>query len=321
MKLIGMGVFYMEKENSFVEHFLLTLQSEGLKEASVKRYRYDLYAFLRYLEKHYYVPVAGNEIKDITDEQVQAYMNSISDTSESNIRRVVRVLNRLLSFYPLSDERKVIELPVRSERILKDSDFARDWDVRKLVKSMKSNKWVNDHQATARFYIGERNLSIVLLMIEHGLTVGEIERITMNDINFGQDTIQVFSPRGKSRIIQLDKEHKKLIYNYYSSIPLGVRPYLKSPHSLFVAFLPTNNSFVWDYNKDEPKGLSRRSIQYVLSHEAEIAGVIISARTLRNRYILNQFLKGKDWKEIAGLLGYTNTRALWPYQEYVKSQT
>jgi site-specific recombinase XerD len=264
------------------------------------------------------MPIDTNEIKEITSEQVKAYIQSISDKSESTIRRIIRVLNRLLSFYPSHTERAKIELSVKTERILKESDFAKEREIKKLIKSMQSTQGLNDHQAIARFYIGDRNLSIVLLMIDYGLSLGEIERISMNDINFTYNTIRVSSAHGHERTIQIENELKKMMYKYYLSIPEGVRPYLKSSHAFFVAFLPTNNSFMWEYSNDRPKRLTGRSIRYMLHHEAELAGVTLSARTIRNRFILNKLLEGRDLERLTQQLGYTNTRTLRPYVEYVK---
>lgn len=139
----------------------------------------------------------------------------------------------------------------------------------------------------------DRNIAILNLLIDYGLSLQELTALTMHHVHFETNTLSIPATAGVERTITLAKEDKKQLYNYYKSIPEPVRPKYHSDDSLFVAFDFNRGTYRWVYENDAPKALTEIAIQKMIRLEVARANLRkgISGQHFRNTYILNLIKK------------------------------
>ncbi len=102
----------------------------------------------------------------------------------------------------------------------------------------------------------DRNIAILNLLIDYGLSLQELTALTMHHVHFETNTLSIPATAGVERTITLTHEDKKQLYTYYKSIPEPVRPKYHSNDPLFVAFDFNRGTYRWVYENDAPKGLT-----------------------------------------------------------------
>lgn len=313
---------------TYIQTYLEFLQNDGKTLSTIEQYRSNLRKFHSWIT--YYKKDGQIELNNISKSDFQDYFDFLHSKkySDATIRKIATVLNNMLKYHKLPNHINLNKLasaePLRN---LVEDDFISKEQFRRLRGSLEAREGFNNgihsiSNLSARDYLIERNLSIILLIRSHGLTPSQISAINMSDINFVQRELRIKTLPGI--VLSLDKYEAKYIYEYYKSIPTNVRPLLHSDNPLFVAFNNTSMTFQFDYDNGKPKRLTERGIREMIKNEVIRAGLSnISSTHLRNSCILDHLSKGTPDDEIARLFGLSPSPSqlhysLKRYKTYLK---
>jgi site-specific recombinase XerD len=306
----------------FAQQFVAHLQENGRKASTVAMYRHDLLKFFEWLSK-YKTGIDGEIWGDLTREDYERYFTYLKEknSSEANLKRVASHLNGLIKYYRLSNRIGTLKGTETKQRALTAEDFITEEDAAALIASIQSDKGLTDTQLTIYPYLRYRNLSMVILMTEYGLTIDEVVSINIQDINFAQNTLMVANDKN-SRLIELDPEDKKIIYKYVMDIPELNRPRDYSDDPLFISFHAKKLVYWYNYNIGKPKRISLKSIQRMIEKDVKRAGLDHNVRPthFRNSCILKKIKEGWSNDNLISYFGLTSRHALYRYKRYLKNQ-
>lgn len=196
---------------------------------------------------------------------------------------------------------------------LQTSDFISIKEMNTLLQSMQ-----RPIQSSARDTLIHRNMAIVQLIRYKGLRPKEISSINMHMVNLAQ-SIMEFEVDDQQIIYQLSGKPIQYIREYYQSIDPQIRPKWKSDEPLFVSFNNRSKDYQYDYENNQPKRLSARSIQEMIKDEVQLAGLRkISAKHLRNSCILDHLLSGQRDEDIQRYFHLTHPFSLRRYKQYLQ---
>lgn len=294
--------------------FLKETKSPG----SARRYRYDLEAFWRWV-----VAQKGEcddkTLRSLPRSVYKQYLSYHTEKGASNasLRRITAALNGWLTYLSQAP----LPPPPGRQRDLTDDDFVTEEEMRQLVATMKSpaNRTQDEIEVWRR--LRDRNLAIVMLLYEHGLTVSEVANLSMKDINLTQGILTIHNAKGVSRTIQLTSEQRMQLIATYNAIPKRIRPYLYTDDPIFVAFSYGRKEYRLDYitSFGTPWRLSAEAIKKMIKLEVRRAGLRpISATHMRNTRILEHLKAGKSDDEVLKYFGLSNWRALIRYKKYLQ---
>ncbi|MBF7150008.1 tyrosine-type recombinase/integrase [Bacillus toyonensis] len=304
-----------------VQHFSLFLLDKGRKSSTIKRYVYDIEDFGQWLQESKRLPL-HNIWTTLNTEDYEEYFNVLKkqrNYSDKTIHRVYIVLSRLYQYLALPNPIEDMNLVVQPNRALRDEDFISKTEEKRLKYILTSLEGLTEKQRSVRPILMDRNIAVVHLLINNGLSLQELVGLQMKNVHFENNTISVPGIVGIERTIVLTEDDKKILFNYYKTIPEPVRPNYHSNDPLFVAFDFTRKTYHWSYDNDAPKALTEIAVQKMIRLEVERAKVRkgISAQHLRNTFILrlikNEVLEGEIIKQV----GFRSKLSLKRYYDYI----
>lgn len=306
----------------FVKQFSLYLRDNGRKESTIKMYEHDLKQFFLWLQE--YKPGFDGEIwGDLTRYDYNQYFDSLKkkNLSDANLRRVASHLNGLLRYYRLSDRVGTLKGTDSKQRALTDLDFISSEDAALLLSSIPTKKGLTDTQLQIYPYISKRNLGMVTLMINYGLTIEEVVKLTAKDFNFGQNTLTIETSKNK-RTILLEIDDKKLLYDYLKDIPDLFRPKDYTDDPFFISFRTKKLSYWFDYSMNRSKGMSLIGAKQMVEKEIKRAGLRngISSTHFRNSCILQKIKSGWGNQMLIEYFGLSSRHALYRYKKYLNQR-
>lgn len=260
--------------------FLESLIKRGRKASTISRYAYDLEDFFSWIsrEKQNH---SFQTFQHVTTKDLEKYMTFLTDKkqySPQTMQRILIVLNQLYKYFikkKVLHVNPVSNLPYKTGQLkeITNDDFITDDEAKKLYETVRSLDGLTDNQKKARSKLIARNESIFILLIEYGLTLQELTNITMNDIHFEWNTVDVGIEEQTRRTITIHPSHKKVLYDYYQMIPKPVRPRYRSSDPFFVAFDFQRDTYRWVYATNSPKKLTKIAIQKMIREESKRAGL------------------------------------------------
>jgi len=303
-----------------VQHFLVHLQESGKKHSTISMYKHDLNAFFRWLNQQH--PHITPETLPEGREYYEEYFTYLKEKnlSEANLRRVASHLNGLLRFYDLIDQIGSLKATTKKQRELTDNDFISKNDAHLLLDSVISHKNLTDTQLKIHEHIAPRNQSILILMLHYGLTINEIVSLNIKDINFSQNALTITTNKGK-RVLDISRDDKKIIYNYFSAIPSLFKPKDYTDDPLFLSFHPQKMVYWYDYNLNKPRRISLIGVKRMIEKEVQRSGIQAKVRStqFRNSCIIKKLLEGYSNEQIIYYFGLSSRHALYRYKRYLKS--
>lgn len=306
-----------EKTAKDFSKFLL---EKGRKPSTIKRYLYDVAQFLSWLENN-----NRNIDEDIWQklhkENFQSFflfLKEERDYSDKTIHRIYNALNRLYEALDLPSPLESVVQIDQPDRELRDKDFISPEEEARLKQVITSLSGLTEKQLSTRPMLLERNLSIILLLLDYGLSLQELVSLQMKHVHFENNTISIPEDSKINRTIHLNERDKLHLYTYYNAIPKPVRPKYHSNDPLFVAFDFFRKTFHWSYDDEAPKSLTEVSIQKMIRLEIERANLRkgVSAQHFRNTFILRELRKGQDKKSIIKQVGFKSDYSLKRYYNY-----
>ncbi|MEW4206371.1 site-specific integrase [Bacillus thuringiensis] len=248
------------------------------------------------------------------------YLKEDRQYSDKTIHRIYIVLNRLYEYLDLpSPIEGVIQIDP-PDRALRKEDFVSSQEGKRLKEVISSLEGLTEKQRSTRPMILERNISIVTLLLDYGLSLKELVSLQMAHVHFENNTLSISEDSILNRTIHLKEEDKLHLYNYYKTIPEPVRPKYHSNDPLFIAFDFTRGTYHWSYDNDAPKFLTEISIQKMIRLEVKRANLRkgISAQHFRNTFILRRIQGNTTSEQVMQQMGFKSNLSLKRYYHYYK---
>lgn len=106
-----------------------------------------------------------------------------------------------------------------------------------------------------------RNLSIILLLLDYRLSLHELVSLQMKHVHFENNTTSISKDSKTNRTIHLNEKDKLHLYTYYNDIPKSIRPKYYSSDPLFLALDSCRKTYHWSYDDDALKSLAEVSVK------------------------------------------------------------
>ncbi|MBP3951951.1 tyrosine-type recombinase/integrase [Bacillus suaedae] len=309
----------------FVEDYLNHLASKGRKDSTIKRYMYDIHDFQAWLKQQ------KIDSWQVSEEDLERFFSHLSNERNYHIRttrRIHSVLKQLARFqksYGKSELRTILTLepPILKPRPLLSSEWITLAEEQKLLMTMNSLKGFSDQQIETFPFYRERNQLIVRLCLSYGLTLQEVQQLSMNQVKFEHNQLVLLDTIEQVRIIHLTEDDKDLAYTYYQRIPAPVRPRYHSSEPFLIAFDFQRKTFHWSYEDDAPKRMSIIAIQKMIRLEVKRAELRkgISAQNFRNTFVLRRLLAGDSIDDLIVQIGYTSPLSIKRYLQTIEFLT
>ncbi|WP_241139340.1 tyrosine-type recombinase/integrase [Bacillus mycoides] len=305
-----------------IQGFSTYLLNKGRKPSTIKRYIYDVESFIQWLyqSKRFSEDYIWESLHKKDFEAFFDYLKEERQYSDKTTHRIYIVLNRLHEYLDLPSPIEGIIRIDPPDRSLRSEDFISTQEEKRLKEVVASLEGLTERQQSARPMILERNISIVSLLLNYGLSLQELVSLQMRHVHFESNTLSIPEDSKINRTIHLKEEDKLHIYDYYKTIPDPVRPKYHSSDPLFVAFDFTRGTYHWSYDQDAPKFLTEISIQKMIRLEVKRANLRkgIAAQHFRNTYILKQIQEKNTPEKIMQLVGFKSNLSLKRYYDYYK---
>ncbi|MED3476514.1 phage integrase N-terminal SAM-like domain-containing protein [Bacillus thuringiensis] len=314
----------MHEMQDTIQGFSSYLSSKGRKTSTIKRYIYDVESFIQWLHltKRFNVRIFWETLHKKDFEAFFTYLKDDRKYSDKTIHRIYIVLNRLYDYLDLPSPIEAVIHIDQPDRKLREKDFISFKEEKRLKEVTASLEGLTEKQRSVRPMILERNMSIISLLLDYGLSLQELVSLQMQHVHFESNTLSIPEDSQINRIVHLEEKHKLYLYNYYKTIPEPVRPKYHSSDPLFVAFDFTRGTYHWSYDDDAPKFLTEISIQKMIRLEIKRANLRkgIAAQHFRNTYILKQIQEKNTPEKIMQLVGFKSNLSLKRYYDYYHSK-
>ena len=304
-----------------LEAFSNYLTEKGRKHSTIQRYSYDIKDFFKWLEINeilFHIKSWG----ELSPEDYQAYFSELEGNrkySEKTRHRIWVVLRKLNMFLGIDNPLDEFDLSLIPDQSLNDKDFITESEENHLKQTILSIKGLTERQAKYRPLIMDRNVCIINLVVNYGLSLQELISLNMSHIQFATNTLMVPGENGATRSVSLTMEDTQQLYKYYTTIPEPVSPRQHTDNPLFVAFDFNRGTYRWVYENDAPKALSEVAIQKMIRLEVKRAGLDrhISAQQMRNTFIIRLIKQGLTEAELVSRMGFKTKITLKRYYQYL----
>ncbi len=304
----------MQETQDTIQGFSSYLLSRGRKPSTIKRYIYDIESFIQWL--HLSKRFNENNVwESLHKKDFEAFFTYLKDDrkySDKTIHRIYIVLNRLYDYLDLPSPIEAVIHIEPPDRKLREEDFITFKEEKRLKEVTASLEGLTEKQRSVRPMILERNISIISLLLDYGLSLQELVSLQMLHVHFENNTLSIPEDSQINRIVHLEERHKLYLYNYYKTIPEPVHPKYHSNDPLFIAFDFTRGTYHWSYDNDAPKFLTEISIQKMIRLEVKRANLRkgISAQHFRNTYILRRIQGNNTPEQIMQQIGFKSNLSL-----------
>ncbi|MED2513688.1 site-specific integrase, partial [Bacillus thuringiensis] len=279
----------------------------------------DFYKWLRENEKLLHI----KSWRELSEADYQTYFSELEDKrkySQKTRHRIWVVLKKVHMFLGIVSPLDGINFSLIPDQSLNDNDFITEMEEKLLKQTVLSTKGLTERQAKYRPLIMDRNVCIINLVVNYGLSLHELVSLNMSHIKFARNILMVPGENGATRSVFLTMEDTQQLYKYYKTIPEPVRPRQHTDNPLFVAFDFNRGTYRWVYEKDMPKALSEVAIQKMIRLEVKRAGLKrrISAQQMRNTFILRLIKQGVTEKDLVSRMGFKTKISLKRYYQYLQ---
>ncbi|MCU5243226.1 MULTISPECIES: tyrosine-type recombinase/integrase [Bacillus] len=276
--------------------FSAYLTEKGRKQSTIKRYAYNIKDFYKWLR-------ANEKLLDIKswselfEADYQMYFSELEDKrkySQKTRHRIWVVLKKLHMFLGIVSPLDGINRSLIPDLSLNDNNFITEMEEKLLKQTVLSTNGLTERQAKYRPLIMDRNVCIINLVVNYGLSLQELVSLNMSHIQFARNILMVPGENGATRSVSLTMEDTQQLYKYYTTIPEPVRPRQHTDNPLFVAFDINRSTYRWVYEKDAPKALSEVAIQKMNRLKLKRVGLNkrILTQQMRNKFIVRLIKQG-----------------------------
>lgn len=261
--------------------FIKDGEIRNLREHSIKYYRNELTTFRNILIEQGVTTYPGEITKEIIDENMIRYLRVEKGLKITSINTRLRAIRAFFNF--LSKNRYIPHNPVENLSLVRD---------RKPVIATFTVKQITDilNKPDLKTFVGVRDYTLMMLLLETGIRVNELIGVKVNDINWEESKLLIRNTKGyMQRYVPLSATMKDQLRRY-----LAIRGSVVDCDALFITI------------DDTP--LTKRQIQSRISHygkEARIEGVRCSPHTFRHTFAKLSVKNGAGIFELQQILGHT----------------
>ncbi len=164
-----------------LQDFSFFLASRGRKASTIKRYVYDIEDFGRWLQTSNRFQ-EKNVWNKIDKEDFEAYFQELiykRKYGEKTIHRIAVVLKKLYQFLDIPSPIVEMQGITPPNRALRKEDFITKEEEKKLKNILSSPEGLSEEQLSVRPLLIDRNVSILSLLLDYGLTLQELVSLQM----------------------------------------------------------------------------------------------------------------------------------------------
>ncbi len=283
---------------NLIQGFKLSCQTEGLSPKTTEWYVSFVSRFIRFLQSRDFPTNLENirkaHIRDfIRYLQVEARTpHSDKPLSPATVQGYVRSLKAFFAWTEkeeYSDGNIMRKIPVPKAPVKVINTFTNEQFIKLVELCRRDNGY------------GDRNLAILLLMLDSGLRVSECRDIELGDVDLESGSIRIRRGKGgKERIIPIGSMVQKTLWRYINrSRP---QPLTSQVTSLCLS------------GRGLP--LTRSGIQQMLRRcgkRAGISGVRCSPHTFRHTFAKSYLINGGDIFSLQKILGHSSLASVRTY--------
>lgn len=265
--------------------------AKNLSARTVEYYHCRLSAFRRYLTEHGF---EDPDISEITPELLRDFLaDQCARFSATTASHSYCALSAFFTW--LVRELELAENPVqRVEKPRRRKTLIQTLSIPQLEALLRK---------CGRDFYGVRDRAVILTLIDTGLRVSELCGLTLDAIDFEQQTMRVLGKGGRERMVPFGMQVRAALLTYLSRR----------------GELPTDAVFVNHYG--EP--LNRRGVNRILEklgRAAGISGVRLSPHTLRHTFAKQWLVNGGDVFSLQKALGHTTLQMVRHYVELADTE-
>lgn len=268
---------------NYQKSFIDFLKSKNRSRSTILAYGKDIEQLLSFLQK--------NKIADIESVTTKNLKDFISSLSKKNYtpKTVSRKINSIKTFYRFLINEKIVDnnpsLPISHPKY-----------ETKLPRVLSKTEYRALRDACRQDI---RTYAIVELLLQTGIRIGELSRLTLEDIKDNEIIIRPYESHPKRRI-PLNKSAKNAINLY-----LKIRP-------------KTKNSTLFITKTGRP--LLVRNIRTTIDRYFKIAGVKnAKVNDLRHTFICQQLKSGTSLLVVSKIVGHKRLSTTEKYLDLVKN--
>ena len=273
---------------------MLLVERQAAKNTR-RAYKSDIHSYIKFINAKYSLSILNVENKNITSWYRSLSEKSISRNSYlrkvSSIKEFYRFLysDGLIKYNPAKD----IESPKKHQHIPNVLTIGQIEDIINTLKSDNCLKSI-------------RLLALIEIMYSTGIRVEELMSISLNAINYENQSIFIRGKGGKERIVPFGINALKAIKKY-----IGIR-------ELFIKN-KNNSSFMFPSIGKQGYLTARRFSQLLkeVSIKAELSHLSISPHILRHSFATHMLSGGADLRVLQEILGHADISTVQIYTHIV----
>ncbi|MDP2965627.1 MAG: tyrosine-type recombinase/integrase [Pelolinea sp.] len=292
----------MELEKA-LQGLILSKIAEGKSPHTIKVYQYGIAKLARHL---------GNpEIQAITNKDIQFFFfhlrqeTNLSENSLINVWRAIRVLFSWAE-KELGTSRPDEDMPYPKAPIKLVIPFT-DNEIRRLISACNftSASYSNIRKAfTMKRPTADRDKAIILTLLDTGVRVSELARLSMQDLNLETGEIQIrpfgSGLKSKPRTVYIGKLSRSTLWRF-----------LAGKHKEFDDFIFTTHN---DYQ------MNRTSIRQLLARIGEKAEILhVYPHRFRHTFAIQYLRNGGDIFTLQRILGHSSLEMVKRYLAIAKA--
>lgn len=278
----------MLKNNNYLDDYLDFLKYEkNYSEYTVLSYKNDIEEFLKYLNREIL------NFKDVEYGDLRFYLMYLKEEKEDNNASIDRKLSALRGFYKYLANNGVVKSNVFSlvSGPKKEKKLPRYFEYNELEELFSIPDVDNPY--------GQRDLLLLELLYATGIRVGELTKIKVKDIDFGNKSILILGKGNKERLVTFGEYCEEILIKYLNDGYI----LLNSKNSEYL-FLNKNGG-----------DLTERGVRYILDQIIKQTSLNknISPHMIRHSFATHLLNEGCELTTVQKLLGHESIKATQIY--------
>ena len=246
-----------------LEIYILDLQVRGLSQITIKNKNNRLTKFCNYI----------STLDRLTKPNINKYIISLN-VKDSTKKEYTKTISAFINFLYNEEyiDKPIIIKPYKCDKVIQPNLSSSD--VKKVLDYLKKNK----------SFIGQRNYTIIAIMVDSGIRVSELTSLNVSDID---NVIKVKCKR-KERIVPISAKLKLQLKKY-----LLIRAeYSKGDEALFISRSGNRLKII--------------TIQKIIKNIADTLNIELHAHLFRHYYIQSLLKQGVSIYYISKVVGHEN---------------
>lgn len=264
--------------SEYVERYLYERQVEGLSPQSIRLYRFVLSKFADFVDGSSPVEVLDHDL--VRDFFFHIYNHGYKPSSLTSFNVVVRIFCKWLMLEGLLDYDPAARIRA-AKRPKSLPYYLSDEKVDRLLAACGAS------------WAGIRKRAILLTFLGTGIRLSELTGLTVESVNFENQTISVHGKGNKERVVPFGKTLASMLNHW-----LSIRMKLDSR-------LNIDNFFITQ-KRTAPSGNGVYNLVKKTSKHAGITGVRCTPHTLRHTFATNFISNGGDVVTLQAILGHSS---------------